>query len=121
MPLLGTLYATHPELIWLLAAAVCLIAELFTGTGWLVWPAIAAAAVSLLNLAHIHLGWGAELVLWAFASLGLGFGLGRLISPTASDATTDHALALHDKVTMANSEAPMAEEFAKPEAQAALE
>jgi membrane protein implicated in regulation of membrane protease activity len=120
MPLLGALYATHPELVWLLLAAICLIVELLTGTGRLVWPAIAAAAVSLLNVAHIHLGWGAELVLWAIASLGLGFGLGRLISSTTPDATMDHALSLNDEATT-NAETPMADEFAKPEAMAARE
>lgn len=121
MPLLGALYATHPELIWLLVAAICLIAELFIGTGRLVWPAIAAAGVSLLNLTHIHLGWGAEFVLWALASLGLGLGLGRLIAPIAPDAPMDLAPPIEDAATTANAEATMADSFAKPEVLAAPE
>lgn len=121
MPLLGALYATHPELIWLLAAAVCLIGELFTGTGRLVWPAVAAAGVSLLNLAHIHLGLATELVLWTLASFSLGLALVRLIPPTGPATPTELAPPLNDAVTIADVEAPMAKSGAKPEAPAAPE
>lgn len=121
MPLLGALYATHPELIWLLIAAICLIAELFRGTSRLVWPAIAAAGVSLLNLAHIRMGLGAELILWATGSLGLGIGIGRLIAPRAPLPILDHAPSKRKVATVALTDAPTAGEPAKPEALAAPE
>jgi|688.fasta_scaffold587447_2 membrane protein implicated in regulation of membrane protease activity len=121
MSLLGALYATHPELIWLLVAAICLIAELFTGTGRLVWPAIAAAGVSLLDLAHIRMGWGAEFILWAVGSLGLGIGIGRLIAPRPPLPILDHASAKRKVATTALSDVPAADKPVKPEALAAPE
>lgn len=121
MPLLGALYATHPELIWLLVAAICLIAELFTGTGRLVGPAIAAAGISLLDVAHIRMGWGGELILWAAASLALGIGLGRLIKPRPPVPLLDHASAKRKVATAALAETPAADAPVKPEAQAAPE
>jgi membrane protein implicated in regulation of membrane protease activity len=50
MDTLGAIYATHPFWIWLAIGAVILVAELSTGSGWLLWPAATAGAMALLTL-----------------------------------------------------------------------
>ena len=44
MPTLIALYAAHPFWVWMAAAAVLLALEIVTGSGYLLWPAVAAAA-----------------------------------------------------------------------------
>jgi membrane protein implicated in regulation of membrane protease activity len=61
----GAFYFAHPFWSWLAVGAVFLIAEVTTGSGWLLWPAGSAAAVGLLSLAAPRLGGGWELVLVA--------------------------------------------------------
>lgn len=51
-----TFWLGHPFWAWLAAAAVLLAAELMTGSGWLLWPAGAAAAVAFVTLAAHQLG-----------------------------------------------------------------
>jgi membrane protein implicated in regulation of membrane protease activity len=46
----GDLYATHPAWLWAAGAAALLVAELFTGSGWLLWPAASAGVVGLLEV-----------------------------------------------------------------------
>ncbi len=41
------LYAAHPFWAWLAIGAVFLAVEVMTGSGWLLWPAAAAAFVAL--------------------------------------------------------------------------
>lgn len=36
----------HPEMAWLLLAGACLALELSTGSGYLLWPAVSAAALA---------------------------------------------------------------------------
>jgi inner membrane protein len=43
---LNTLYATHPVWIWIAIGAALLAVEVATGSGWLLWPAAAAAIVA---------------------------------------------------------------------------
>jgi membrane protein implicated in regulation of membrane protease activity len=50
MDALTNLYASHPFWIWLAFGAVILVGELSTGSGWLLWPAAAAAALAFLTL-----------------------------------------------------------------------
>jgi hypothetical protein len=46
-PLLDTL-ASHAVAAWLILAAVCLLLELSTMSGWLLWPAASAGIVALI-------------------------------------------------------------------------
>ena len=62
---MGAFYFAHPFWSWLALGAVFLIAEVMTGSGWLLWPAGSAAAVGLISLAAPTLGGGWELVLFA--------------------------------------------------------
>lgn len=56
------LFATHALLGWLAVGGVLLIVELLTGSGWLLWPAGAAALTGVAALApHINLGGQAAL------------------------------------------------------------
>lgn len=49
MDWLSNIYATYPLLVWLAVAALFLAAEVSTGSGWLLWPAGAAAVVAALT------------------------------------------------------------------------
>lgn len=65
MTWLTELYSTHPFWIWLAIGAVFLVAEVSTGTGYLLWPAACAALLALLTFvlpdsATLHLAvWAA--------------------------------------------------------------
>jgi hypothetical protein len=43
---LNTLYTAHPVWIWIAIGAALLAVEVATGSGWLLWPAAAAAIVA---------------------------------------------------------------------------
>ncbi len=44
------IFSSHALLGWFAVGAVLLIAELLTGSGWLLWPAGSAAVVALMTL-----------------------------------------------------------------------
>jgi membrane protein implicated in regulation of membrane protease activity len=69
MPSLSELYATHPFWVWLVLGVVLLAAEAATGSGWLLWPAAAAAAVAVITLLGLHLGAPVELGIFAGLTL----------------------------------------------------
>jgi hypothetical protein len=56
--------AEHPFWVWAGAGAALLALEVATGSGWLLWPAAAAAAVGVLGLA-VDLPLFAELMVFA--------------------------------------------------------
>ena len=73
------LYATYPFWIWLAVGALFLAAEIASGSGWLLWPAGAAAVVALLSFV---LPDSLPLELAAFAAItGAGALLGRRFMP----------------------------------------
>jgi membrane protein implicated in regulation of membrane protease activity len=47
---MDALYANHAVWFWLALGAVILAAELSTGTGWMLWPAVTAAITAVLTL-----------------------------------------------------------------------
>ena len=47
---MDAIYADHAIWFWLALGAVILAAELSTGTGWMLWPAVTAAVTALLTL-----------------------------------------------------------------------
>jgi membrane protein implicated in regulation of membrane protease activity len=51
MTALIDLLSSHQLLGWMALGGVLLIAEMMTGSGWLLWPAGSAAAVGVLSLA----------------------------------------------------------------------
>lgn len=59
------LYAEQPFWVWLAVAALILTAEVATGSGWLLWPAVSAAAVGYLAMLGVDLGLPGEIALFA--------------------------------------------------------
>jgi len=67
MQTLTALYVSHPFWVWMATAAVLLAFEIVTGSGYLLWPAAAAAVVALAS--PLHLGAPVELVIFAGLTL----------------------------------------------------
>lgn len=65
MESLTGLYASHPFWVWVAIGAIFLAVEVATGTGWLLWPAAAAAVVALLTLIAPGLPLPIELAVFA--------------------------------------------------------
>jgi membrane protein implicated in regulation of membrane protease activity len=63
MDFLNGLYAAHPFWSWMCLAAVLLAVEIPTGSGYLLWPAAAAAVTALVTGAR--LGLPGELLVFA--------------------------------------------------------
>jgi membrane protein implicated in regulation of membrane protease activity len=63
MDWLTELYLQHPFWVWMAIAAILLAVEVATGSGYLLWPASAAAVVALLT--GLRLGLPVELLIFA--------------------------------------------------------
>ncbi len=63
MDALFQLYAAHPFWVWMALAAIFLAVEVPTGSGYLLWPALAAALTALLT--GLRLGLPTELLIFA--------------------------------------------------------
>ena len=63
MSWLTPLYLEHPFWVWMALGALLLAVEVVTGSGYLLWPAAAAAAVALLT--GLRLGGPVELLVFA--------------------------------------------------------
>ncbi|MBV9997013.1 MAG: NfeD family protein [Caulobacteraceae bacterium] len=81
------LFFAHPFWVWLAVAAVFLVGELVSASGWLLWPAGAAALVGLLT-AFVPLGWPLEIVLFVAAAIVATY-VGRRLLPPAAKAGVD--------------------------------
>ena len=81
------LFFAHPFWTWIALGGLFLIGELLTGSGWLLWPAGAAALVALV--AQIFpIGWPAEIVLFVVAAVVATY-LGRRFLPPAGKGKHD--------------------------------
>ena len=69
MDLITSLHFTLPFWIWLAIALLCLAFEVATGSGFLMWPAAAAALIAVINLVGLTLGLPAELALVSVLSI----------------------------------------------------
>jgi len=86
-----TLYLQAPFWVWLAAAACFLAANLASGRGELIWPAIAAVVVSMLKLLGLRVGLALDLPLFVALS-GAGIWYGRKLpapKPAKSPAQPD--------------------------------
>jgi hypothetical protein len=63
-------YDLYPFWTWLAVGAALLALETATGSGYLLWPAVAAGVVALMTLA-IHVGLPLEVVIFALITIGL--------------------------------------------------
>ena len=69
MDWLAELYANQPFWIWLTVGALILTAELATGSGWLLWPAVSAAVVAWLTMLGVDVGLPGEIGLFAVLTI----------------------------------------------------
>jgi membrane protein implicated in regulation of membrane protease activity len=80
MSTLFALYLQNPFWIWMAFGALFVALDLAAGTGKLVWPAIAAALIALINLTGARIAPAGEIGLFivlSVAGLALSFSLGR--------------------------------------------
>ena len=81
------LFFAHPFWIWIGVGGVFLIGELVTGSGWLLWPAGAAAAVAVVAR-FVNLGWLGEIVLFVVVAIVATY-VGRRYLPPAPKGQGD--------------------------------
>jgi hypothetical protein len=81
------LFFSHPFWVWIAIGGVFLVGELMSGSGWLLWPAGAAALVALLST-FIKLGASLEIVFFVVFAIIATY-LGRRFLPSASGAGKD--------------------------------
>ncbi len=90
---LTQLLASDPFWLWLVVGAVVLAVEVATGTGWLLWAAVAAGAVSILALTT-SVGFPVELVVFAGLTIASALGARRFLPRSL----TTHAPDINDNV-----------------------
>lgn len=66
---LADFYADNPLWVWLAIGGILLAVEVATGSGWLLWPAAAAAAVALFTLTGMDIGLGGEIALFSILTI----------------------------------------------------
>lgn len=91
MAALAALYLQDPFWLWLAAGCLFVALNLATGSGLLMWPAMAAAVVALLELVGVRLGITVEVGIFAVLSLGAGAVLVSRIPRTEVAAGHGHA------------------------------
>lgn len=83
MDAVGDFFFTHPFWIWLAIGAVMLAIEVATGSGWLLWPAAAAALVGVASLFVPRLGSAGDVALFAILTIVLTYIGRRTLRKTA--------------------------------------
>ena len=87
MDWLSELYANQPFWIWVGIGAVILTAELATGSGWLLWPAVSAGIVAYLTLLGIDIGLPGEIGVFALLTIATTLLSRRFIKPRLAAIT----------------------------------
>ena len=75
-------FFAHPFWVWLAFAAVLLVAELHSGSGWLLWPAACAGLVALLT-AFVPIDTPVAVLIFALTTVVATFISRRLMKPSA--------------------------------------
>ena len=89
MQTLAALYLQSPFWIWMGAGAIFVALELATGSGKLIWPALAAAALAVIDLTGARLGIDVELALFlvfSIVAVALAFWVDRRRARPPSEA-----------------------------------
>lgn len=84
----------HPLWVWLAIGAVFLAVELTTGSGWLLWPAGAAALTGVATLVAPDLGTAVQIALFATATIASTYAGRRLMrarAPGGADINDPHS------------------------------
>jgi hypothetical protein len=97
------LYRQQPFWVWVAVGAVILIAEVATGSGWLLWAAASAAAVGYLAMLGVDLGLGGEIALWAGLSVASTFVSRRFLGRRAERDINDNVERLIGRTGLATS------------------
>ena len=90
---LADLIASDPFWLWLVVGAVVLAVEVATGTGWLLWAAVAAGAVSILALTT-RTSFSVELAVFAGLTIATALGARRFLPRSI----TSHVPDINDNV-----------------------
>ena len=90
MDWLGQLYANQPFWVWLAVGALILTAEVATGSGWLLWPAVSAAVVAYLALLGIDIGLPSEIAAFAVLTAATTLVGRRFFKPGAGGGLNDN-------------------------------
>ena len=83
MDWLTELYANQPFWVWLTVGLVILTAELATGSGWLLWPAVSAGIVAYLTMLGVDVGLPGEIAIFALLTIVTTFAARRFIKRRA--------------------------------------
>src|SRR5580693_8482542 len=76
----AALFFSHPFWSWIAIGGLFLIGELMTGSGWLLWPAGAAAVVAVTSQ-FVDLGWPREIVLFVVSAVVFTYVGRRFLRP----------------------------------------
>ena len=79
------IFFSHPFWTWIAVAAIFLVVELFTGSGWLLWPAGAAAVVGVAAR-FFALDWPWQVVLFVATAIVATYVGRRFIRPAPKSA-----------------------------------
>ena len=82
-----SLFFANPFWVWIAIGGVCLVGELISGSGWLLWPAGSAAVVAVTTR-FVDLGWPREIVLFVVVGIVATY-LGRRFMPSAPKGASD--------------------------------
>ena len=82
MDAIDAFYFAHPFWVWLAVGAAFLAIEVATGSGWMLWPAAAAALVGVVSL-FARVGVGGGIALFAVCTLILTYLGRRMLRKTA--------------------------------------
>ena len=85
-----TFLGTMPFWYWLVFAVVLLVIELATGSTYFLWPAIAAAAVSVFALWPLAGAWQMHLLLFAVFTIALSVWAPAKVKPWIYRTQADH-------------------------------
>jgi membrane protein implicated in regulation of membrane protease activity len=87
MDAVSAFYFAHPFWVWLAVGAIFLAIEVVTGSGWMLWPAAAAALVGVASL-FMHLGAAVGIALFALSTIVLTY-VGRRFLRTTAPGSVD--------------------------------
>ena len=81
------LFFTHPFWLWIALGGAFLVGELMSGSGWLLWPAGAAAATAVASVIWA-ISWPLQIVLFVVAAIAATY-VGRRFLPPAGRGKGD--------------------------------
>jgi inner membrane protein len=78
-------FFAHPFWTWIAIGGIFLIGELVTGSGWLLWPAGAAAVTAVATIVFPNLPGGGEIVIFVAVAIVATYLGRRFLRPPVKD------------------------------------